>query len=275
MNTKFTIDAKHAVNIQRRGTYVARSGQTVSIRTALDAATASTVLLRPTDFPDPLLLPEDAPRFQTGISVTPETTLQAAARLATGDTVPLLLNFASAKNPGGGFLNGANAQEESLARASGLYHCLLTQPEFYEFHRKQNDLLYSDHMILSRGVPIFADDNGRLFEIPLLCGILTSPAVNTRMVLRNTPEKSRHIRPAMKQRTERLLWLAAHAGYRTLVLGAWGCGVFGCDPVLIANLFANALSGPYSNRFEQVVFAVYDRSKNADTRRAFEAAFPG
>ncbi|MBY0487254.1 MAG: TIGR02452 family protein, partial [Flavobacteriaceae bacterium] len=36
-----------------------------------------------------------------------------------------VLNFASAKNPGGGFLGGASAQEESLARSSSLYSSLI------------------------------------------------------------------------------------------------------------------------------------------------------
>jgi uncharacterized protein (TIGR02452 family) len=275
MNTKLTIEAKQAVKIQRQGSYIAPSGRTVEIREMLHAAVTGTTLLRPADFPDPLPIPgEAADASMTRITVTPETTLQAAVRLTTDKTTPLLLNFASAKNPGGGFLNGAVAQEESLARASGLYHCLLSQPTYYTFHRAQNNLLYSDHMILSPEVPIFADDHGRLLETPLLCGILTSPAVNTRMILRNTPEKSRLIRPTMKQRTERLLWLSAHSGYRTLVLGAWGCGVFGCDPAMVAERFADALSGPFRNCFETVVFAVYDRSKNADIRRTFEETFP-
>ena len=66
--------------------------------------------------------------------VTPETTLGAVQRLAeekgtTGDNLALL-NFASARNPGGGFLGGSNAQEESLARCSALYACLKDNPMY-------------------------------------------------------------------------------------------------------------------------------------------------
>lgn len=42
-----------------------------------------------------------------------------------------VLNFASAKNPGGGFLNGALAQEESIAVGSGLYETQLKNEKYY------------------------------------------------------------------------------------------------------------------------------------------------
>ena len=55
--------------------------------------------------------------------------------------------FASAKNPGGGFGNGAQAQEESLAASSALYACQQAAGQFCTFHRHQQDPRYSDRII--------------------------------------------------------------------------------------------------------------------------------
>ena len=79
------------------------------------------------------------------------------------------LNFASAKNPGGGFLKGSQAQEESLARASGLYSCLLKAPKYYnENGKNRKQGLYQDLVIYSPDVPVFRDDNDQLIEIIII-----------------------------------------------------------------------------------------------------------
>jgi uncharacterized protein (TIGR02452 family) len=68
--------------------------------------------------------------------------------------------------------------------------------------------------------------------------------------------------------------VAAHHGHRVLVLGAWGCGVFQNDPHEVAAVFAELLASPKLERaFARVVFAVYDRSKAQENRRAFAERF--
>jgi len=62
-------------------------------------------------------------------------------------------------------------------------------------------------------------------------------------------------------------------GYRRLVLGAWGCGVFRNDPEVVAAAFLEHLrEGAWSGRFERVVFSVYDSSPSSETLLAFERA---
>ena len=62
-------------------------------------------------------------------------------------------------NPGGGFLSGSQAQEESLARATALYPCLAQMTEMYETNRQLNSPLFTDNMIYSPEVPVFRDDD--------------------------------------------------------------------------------------------------------------------
>lgn len=272
--------ARQTLSIVERGHYQAPSGRRVSIVAEQAEAVSGTTLHTPDDLDDILahVLATEA-QGRASIEVVEETTLEAIFRLSEGDTQAsvMALNFASARNPGGGFLKGSQAQEESLARASGLYPCLLTQPRYYQHHRTTRSGFYSDHMIHSPRVPVIRDDEGSLVESPALVSFITSPAVNAGTVRQRDKRKARLIPGVMAQRTARMLALAAHHGHDTLVLGAWGCGVFRNEPETIAEVFREALVGSMSfiSRFERVIFAVPCFSKKDKNHSIFERALGG
>jgi uncharacterized protein (TIGR02452 family) len=262
--------ARETVEILDAGRYVSPSGEVVRIDLPLHAAIAGSRLYRPQDFPEPLPGCAQQQQLSTVVDVTPETTLDALQRLASTD--PVCLNFASARNPGGGFLSGAQAQEESLARSSGLYPCIRQMSEMYHYNRNRRTMLYSDHMIYSPRVPIFRDDKGELLDAQYAASIITAPAVNAGALRRNDPIEVPLIRPTMAARLRKVLWVASTHKHQTIVLGAWGCGVFGNDPQMVAELFRETLGpgGPFERCFERVVYAVFDRSPGGRTLAAFE-----
>ncbi|MBV2367192.1 TIGR02452 family protein [Streptomonospora nanhaiensis] len=226
-----------------------------------------------------LYLPEDtraltppAARSTTEFEVTGESTLHAALRLGRGGPVAAL-NFASARNPGGGVANGARAQEESLARSSALYDSLVRCPEFYAHHRAHRELLYSDRVVYSPGVPVYRRDDGSWLPEPVPVAFLTAAAPNRRMIERDQPHDAGRVGAALTARARAVLAAAADQGHTRLVLGAWGCGVFGNDPAEVAAAFATHLHGTYAGVFAHVVFAVLDR--DPAVRAAFQARFPG
>ncbi|MER7005134.1 TIGR02452 family protein [Dactylosporangium sp. NPDC000555] len=257
--------ARQTVAIAERGEYADGAGGPVSIAAAVAEAVAGTRLYEPHE-PLPAGRPAAGP---PAIEVTRESTL-AAARRAGEDAATLV--FASAKNPGGGFLGGAQAQEESLARASALYACQRTASAFYDFHRGQRDLRYSDRVIYSPGVPVFRDDKGRLLDSPYRTSFLTAAAPNLGAILRGQPADAGEVPAVLRARAARVLRVAAAHGHRTLVLGAWGCGVFRNAPAEVARAFAVALREVPC--FDRVVFAVYDRLPGTPVHQAFAEAFP-
>ncbi|WP_162624864.1 TIGR02452 family protein [Streptomyces cadmiisoli] len=259
--------ARETEQIVAAGAYRTSDGRTVPLAAAVTAARAATRMHGPEPVPVP-----GAPAADTFLEVTGESSLEAARRIGPA----AVLNFASARNPGGGHLNGAQAQEESLCRASALYTCLLRVPEFYDHHRTHRDAFYTDRVVHSPAVPVFRDDRGRLLDEPYTASFLTAAAPNAGVVRRTDAERARELPRALAVRAERVLETAAHHGHGRLVLGAWGCGVFQNDPAQVAGAFRDLLGpgGRFSGRFEHVVFAVLDRTPHAAVRAAFARAFP-
>jgi putative RNA 2'-phosphotransferase len=257
------------------GFYTNAAGARVDLAPAIAAAKAGTALyelgitdLHNTD-EDPAGMAPRAPR-PTALEVTGESTLEALVRVAgTGHVA--CLNFASARNPGGGFLGGAQAQEESLARSSALYPCQLTQMSHYERNRHQRSLLYLDLALWSPLVPFFRDDDGGWLAAPVLASVITCAAPNAGALGRNTSVEE--LRATLERRGRFVLDIARQHGVDTLVLGAWGAGVFRNDPVMVADIFKKLLARDFASVFARVVFAVIGTSESSANHRAFAEAF--
>ncbi|CAF1235804.1 unnamed protein product [Rotaria sp. Silwood1] len=198
------------------------------------------------------------------------TTLQAAQSLVAEMVEDCIgvLNFASAKNPGGGFQRGSNAQEESLARSSSLYPTLIQNrvfTEFYDYNRHGKSGLYSHRLIYSPRVTIFKDDNGNLLSSPYHVGMVTVPAPNASVVRQTELVKS-----TMMERIKRLLYVFEANKHDSLILGAFGCGVFKNNPFDVAVMFRQHLeSDEFKNSFKRIIFAVLD----ADMYQVFKEVF--
>ncbi|MGW3804680.1 TIGR02452 family protein [Streptomyces clavifer] len=260
--------ARETEAIVEAGHYRTPEGREVTIERALTAALSGTRLYGPEPVPVAVLDTDRTPV----IEVTGESSLQAARRMTGASAGRVaVLNYASARNPGGGYLNGAQAQEEALCRGSALYVTLLRAPEYYAHHRAERSAFYTDRVIHSPGVPVFRDDRGRLLDTPYTAGFLTSPAPNAGVIRRREPEHAHGIPAALASRAERVLEVAAVRGYRRLVLGAWGCGVFQNDPAEVAGAFRALLAdgGRFAGHFEQIVFGILDRNPDSAVRAVF------
>jgi len=129
--------AAETLQILEQGYFANPSNKTILIKELQAQCEANTKVYSP-KASDDLLQNRVANSLEipTKISVTNQTTLNAVRDLIeAGNDDVLCLNFASARNPGGGFLGGSQAQEESIARATGLYKSLLQADVYYETNR--------------------------------------------------------------------------------------------------------------------------------------------
>jgi len=284
--------AKSTLEIIEAGHYTVEEVEH-DIRPELDAMLSGTRYYAPDSllslWPQPTSTSNHTRMKETEISVVEISTLESANLLSsTPYTSPEetrrrvgVLNFASAKNPGGGFQSGAQAQEESIARSSTLYQSLIcsTGEKFYAPHKKDPKGGYYSHaMIFSPDVTVFRTDSGKLIA-PIQIDVVTSAAVNAGVARRTLngqvagEAEEVKIGKVMKERMGRILFLFEKHGVKDIVLGSFGTGVFQNKVSLVAAIWAELLVAPgarFSNSFDRVVFGILSHPTFAEFRDAFE-----
>ncbi len=216
--------------------------------------------------------------------IVEENTSFAAARKFIPDFKTAVLNFANPENPGGGVLNGARAQEESLCRSSNLYEALIGNSvyvDYYLYHRELHNRYYSDRLIYSRGVTVFKDDS----DIPMLlppneCFNVDVITCAAPYLAGETQVNTDELKAIFKSRIKNIFEAAIDNGIRCIILGAFGCGAFKNPPEIVASAFHEAIfENHYELYFDYIVFAikssVRDNEGNCPNLEAFRKEFCG
>ena len=175
-----------------------------------------------------------------------------------------VLNFASYRSPGGGFIRGSIAQEECLCHESFLYNVLESfQREFYEWNMQHKQKgLYLNRALYSPEIGFFRNVK------EAFCDVITCAAPNKAAAQKYENVSDRENTEALKSRIQFVLDIAEKNEVKTLILGAYGCGVFGQDAKEVAGIFKEFLTTTHTS-FDTVVFAVPD-GKNGNYRRFAE-----
>lgn len=190
---------------------------------------------------------------KVSVFCTEEDSLTAAKKYKN----PCVLNFASAKNPGGGWLNGAIAQEEAITRCSTLYSSLLEANKFYIDNVVNDDSLYTEAIIYSKNIMVIKDSKTEELCEPWFASIITCAAPN----LTNWEPEVPLPTDLFFKRMLKVLQVAAVNQHETVVLGAWGTGVFKWPVDVVAKLWFKAIS--QMNFFKNVIMPLPDANKRA------------
>ena len=229
-------------------------------------------------------MPSNVPPYQrTSVEVLMDDCLVAYERLVKSGRKPLLLNMASATNPGGGYRKGDGAQEENLFRRSDYFRSLdvdlddVSQPQrTTRLHCSSNCQLdpLTDHRtmypmdefgaIYTSGLTIFRQpesngyslmDNALENVCALAIAAYHDPKLEGDML---TPKYA----VGMLKKIQNLFAIAYHHKHDCLILSAFGCGAFKNPPIHVAKLFRIVIE-QYAGFFESITFAIVDDHNTA------------
>ena len=223
---------------------------------------------------DPVAVIAERHAVPADLVITPERTMGAARKYQGLGKRVCALNFASSVTPGGGVVNGAGAQEESLCRISTLYAAIsdrATAGPFYDKHRQmirsgEMNRKNRDDCIFTPGVVVIREDT---FDCDMLprdewyeVDVITCAAPDLRFDTGGSmyrPEEA-ELTAVFEKRWRRILSVAADHQADILILGAFGCGAFYNPPEVAMQAFNNVFD-EFSHCFETVEFAVFAQNE--------------
>ena len=219
----------------------------------------------------------DRPFPQTKVKVINKDCLLVYNDLVRKNKSPLLLNMANAETPGGGYRQGAGAQEENVFRRSN-YHLSLdiemdTKNEAERHLKTDNcDLKQVNRAekiypisefgaIYTSGITVFRDteENGYAYlPQPWIDVCAIAVAAYNRPDL-HTDQQSITDKMAIgtRKKIENLFAIAHLHTHDCLVLSALGCGAFRNPPEHVVSIFQSVIE-QFAGFFDEIHFAIVD-----------------
>ena len=192
-----------------------------------------------------------------------------------------ILNLASNVSPGGGYHHGTSAQEECLCQMSTLSTSLYQFGSLKYKHIRDANLINIPNVypmdinyggIFTKNVRFFRNNISKYFSLrdePFSCSVITVASLSNRLKNDYTNDEREYFNSdgtftkegyeieANKIRT--IYRIALDNGIDSLVLGAFGCGVYNLLPVEVSKLFFDILNeDEFKGNFKKIVFAIYE-----------------
>lgn len=198
----------------------------------------------------------------TGIDVVNNDSIDAGLALKQEGYNPVVLNFANRRNAGGGVLNGARAQEETIFRRTNLFRSLyqfMYYAESFNLQKNRHQYPMDPNFggIYTPYATVFRASDYTLLNIPQKISFISVAAMNRPRLVDNEIAPELISGTLNKMRT--ILRIGLYHGHNAIVLGAFGCGAFQNPPKHIARLFKQVINeSEFKNKFKKIVFAVIE-----------------
>lgn len=245
----------------RQGYYTTQNGTK-----RFDKATTSAMIEDTIFYDREFVVDNNRETIQTKISVVNCDCLVEAEKLVDMGMNVAVLNMASRRNPGGGVISGAGAQEENIFRRTNIFQSLYQFAHYaylYGVERKEKQYpldrnfggIYSPNVTVFRGTE---DEGYPLLDKPFNVSVISVAALN-RPELTSDNKIIQHLIEPTKQKMRTIMRIALVNGHDAIVLGAFGCGAFRNPPAHVASLFHEVLEeDEFCNKFKHISFSILE-----------------